>query len=96
GRLPDALPWIDCEKGLRLLFVDGALRSGDIEIGPLRIETGQPLARLAGKSGWSLRLGRDQAPPGLVQIVHVSTGAADHLAAEILLDDDAQAAIVES
>ena len=67
-----------------------------IEIGPLAIETSHPLGRLAGKSGWSLKLGRDQAPPGLVQIVHVSTGAADHLAAEIVLDDDAQASIVET
>jgi Fe-S cluster assembly protein SufD len=96
GRLPDALPWLDCENGLRLLFVDGELRSGEVEIGPLQIETGHPLGRLAGKTGWSLRLGRDHAPAGLVQIVHVSTGAADHLAGEILLDADAQASIVET
>jgi Fe-S cluster assembly protein SufD len=55
-----------------------------------------PLGRLAGRSGWSLKLGRDHAPAGLVQIVHVSTGAADHLAAEIALDDDTQASIVET
>ena len=96
GRVSEALPWIDCDKGVRLLFVDGALREGDIPIGPLAIETGHPLGRLAGKSGWSLRLGRDHAAPGLVQIVHVSTGAADHLAAEILLDTDAQASVVET
>jgi Fe-S cluster assembly protein SufD len=96
GRMPDALPWLDCDQGLRLLFVDGRLRDGDIPVGPLAIETGHPLGRLAGKSGWSLRLGRDHAPPGLVQIVHVSTGAADHLAAEIVLGDDAQASIVET
>jgi Fe-S cluster assembly protein SufD len=96
ARVPDALPWLACDKGVRLLFVDGELRHGDVEIGPLAIETRHPLGRLAGKSGWSLRLGRDQAPPGLVQIVHVSTGAADHLAAEIVLDADAQASIVET
>jgi len=96
GRVPDALPWLACAKGLRLLFVDGELRDGDVEIGPLAIDTRHPLGRLAGKSGWSLRLGRDHAPPGLVQIVHVSTGAADHLAAEIVLDEDAQASIVET
>ena len=96
GRVPDALPWLACDKGVRLLFVDGTLRDGDVEIGPLAIDTGHPLGRLAGKSGWSLRLGRDHAPPGLVQIVHVSTGAADHLAAEIVLDEDAQASIVET
>jgi Fe-S cluster assembly protein SufD len=96
GLVPDALPWIDCGKGLRLLFVDGELREGDMPIGPLAIETDHPLGRLAGKSGWSLRLGRDHAPPGLVQIVHVSTGAADHIAAEIVLGEDAQASVVET
>lgn len=96
GEVPDELPWLDCDKGTRLLFVDGALCDGGAEIGPLAIETGHPLGRLAGKSGWSLKLGRDQAPPGLVQIVHVSTGAADHLAAQIVLDADAQASIVET
>src|SRR4051812_37458877 len=96
GRVPDKLPWIACDKGVRLLFVDGELRDGNVEIGPLAIATSHPLGRLAGKSGWSLRLGRGHAPPGLVQIVHVSTGAADHLPAEIVLDDDAQASIVES
>ena len=96
GRVPDELSWLDCEKGPRLLFVDGALRSGEVEIGPLQIETSHPLGRLAGKTGWSLRLGRDHAPADLVQIVHVSTGAADHLAGEIVLDTDAQASIVET
>jgi len=102
GRVPDALPWIDCDaEGPRLLFVDGRLdesrsRTGPVETGPIAIGSGHPLGRLAGKSGWSLKLGRDHAPPGLVQIVHVSTGAADHLAAEIRLDADAQASIVET
>ena len=53
------------------------------------------LGRLAGSPGWSLTLGRDCAT-GPVQIVHVSTGGANHLAAEIRLDEDAQASIVES
>jgi len=97
GRVPDALPWIDCDgEGPRLLFVDGRLRSGEIEIGGLAVETAHPLGRLAGREGWTLRLGRDRAPAGLVQIVHVSTGATDHLAAEILLDEDAQASVVET
>jgi Fe-S cluster assembly protein SufD len=96
GRAPDALPWLDCDKGPRLLFVDGVLREGEAEIGPLAIETGHPLGRLAGKTGWSLRLGGARAPDGLIQVIHVSTGAADHLAVEIGLDDDAQASIVET
>jgi Fe-S cluster assembly protein SufD len=101
GEVPEALPWIDCaHDGARLLFVDGRLDEssspGPIEIGAVSVQTGHPLGRLAGKTGWSLKLGPDQAPQGLVQIVHVSTGAADHLAAEIRLDADAQASIVET
>jgi Fe-S cluster assembly protein SufD len=103
GTAPDTLPWIDCRlPGPRLLFVDGRLdrsRSdpGPIEIGPVDAEAGDhALARLAGREGWALRLGRDHAPPGLVQIVHVTTGGADHLAAEIVLEEDAQASVVET
>jgi Fe-S cluster assembly protein SufD len=103
GTAPEALPWIDCAlEGPRLLFVDGKLaadrsRLGPVEIGPVdRHEEDHALARLVGRDGWVLRLGRDHAPAGLVQIVHVSTGAADHLPARIALDVDAQASIVET
>ncbi len=103
GAVPEALPWLDCEcDSPRLLFVDGrfdAARSnaGPVEVGSVDVDPGDhALARLAGHSGWKLKLGRDHAPPGLVQIVHVSTGAADHLAAEIELDVDAQASVVET
>lgn len=97
------LPWIEgAAKGPRLLFIDGRLDTersdlGPIAIGPVAAEHGDhPLAKLAGRTGWALRLGRDHAPAGLVQIIHVSTGGADHLAAEISLDVDAQASIVET
>ena len=103
GAAPEALPWLDCEgESPRLLFVDGrfdAARSnaGPVEVGSVDVDPGDhALARLAGHSGWKLKLGRDHAPAGLVQIVHVSTGAADHLAAEIDLDIDAQASVVET
>ena len=103
GEVPEALPWIDCAReGPRLLFVDGKLSAeqsslgtieiGDIEAGP----ADHALARLVGRRGWKLKLGRDHAPQGLVQIVHVSTGGADHLPAEIELGVDAQAAVVET
>ena len=99
GRVPEALPWIEGE-GPRLLFVDGRLdearsRLGPLELGDLTIETRHPLGRLAGRSGWSLKLGRDHAA-GPVQVVHVATGGASHLAAEIALDAHAQASIVET
>src|SRR3954470_19230350 len=103
GIRPATLPWIECERdGPRLLFVDGALDAGrsnlgGIAIGDVAVEAGDhALARLAGRGGWKLKLGRDHAPAGLVQIVHVSTGGADHLAAEIELDVDAQASVVET
>jgi Fe-S cluster assembly protein SufD len=103
GAAPDTLPWIDCEiEGPRLLFVDGVLDAGrsslgGIEIGSVSVDAGDhALARLAGQRGCALKLGRDHAPKGLVQIVHVSTGGADHLAAAIELDVDAQASVVET
>jgi Fe-S cluster assembly protein SufD len=84
------------------LFVDGILDGARSSPGPVTIgevETiaaDHPLGRLVGRHGWTLRLGADHAPAGLVQIVHVSTGAADHLPARIELDVDSQASIVET
>jgi Fe-S cluster assembly protein SufD len=103
GAVPDALPWLDCARsGPRLLFVDGrfvAERSdpGIVEIGAVDLDPGDhALARVAGRHGWRLRLGRGHAPEGLVQIVHVTTGGADHLAADLVLDEDSQASVVET
>jgi Fe-S cluster assembly protein SufD len=103
GALPEALPWIDCATdGPRLLFVDGVLVPEQSRLGPLEIGaiTSDPadhaLGRLAGGKGWRLKLGRDHAPAGLVQIIHVTTGGADHLAGEVELDVDSQASIVET
>ncbi len=93
--------WIEA-KGPRLLFVDGfydASRSspGPVVVGPAHAHAGaHALGKLAGSTGWTLALGQDAATAGPVQIVHVSTGGANHLAAEIVLDEDAQASIVES
>jgi len=103
GRAPDRLPWLDCAlEGPRLLFVDGRLDAGRSNLGPVAIgqiegeRDGHALARLVGREGWSLRLGRDHAAAGIVQIAHVATGAADHLPGLIELDRDAQASIVET
>jgi Fe-S cluster assembly protein SufD len=101
GVVPDSLPWLDCApESPRLLFVDGAFvpersRLGPIAFGPVE-SVDHPLARLAGREGWVLDLGRDHAPAGLVQIVHVATGGADHLPARIALGEDAQASVVET
>jgi Fe-S cluster assembly protein SufD len=92
--------WID-RAGPRLLFVDGAYDAsrsspGAVQLGAADARAaGHALGRLAGSQGWRLTLGRDAASDP-IQIVHVSTGGANHLAAEILLDEDATASIVES
>ncbi len=101
GGVPDALPWLDL-AGPRLLFVDGQLDESRSDPGPIAMgDVGfeiadHPIARHAGRRGWRLVLGADHATADPVQIVHVTTGAADHLAAEILLDSGAQASIVET
>jgi len=93
--------WIDA-PGPRLLFVDGAFDAsrsnpGPVQVGPADARAERhALGRLAGSAGWSLTLGRDCATEGPVQIVHVATGGANHLAAAIVLDEDAQASLVES
>jgi len=99
GQVPEVLPWLDC-AGPRLLFVDGRLVPGRSELG--MVDVGEvaaqrdthPLARLAGGTGWRLRLGPSEASAGVVQVVSVSTGAADHLAAEIVLEEGAEASII--
>ncbi|HEX8579233.1 MAG TPA: SufD family Fe-S cluster assembly protein [Allosphingosinicella sp.] len=93
--------WLDCAvEGPRLLFVDGKLAAEESSLGPLQIGAleqapDHALARHAGE-GWKLRLDAGHAPLGLVQIVHAATGAADHLAGEIILGEDAQASVVET
>jgi Fe-S cluster assembly protein SufD len=103
GTVPDALPWIESFRdGPRLLFIDGRLAAeqsnpGAVDIGAIEPEPrDHALARLVGREGWRLRLGRGHAPQGIVQIVHVTTGGADHLPALVELDVDAQASIVET
>lgn len=85
--------------GARLLFVDGVLDEARSELGPVRMAdltpSEHPLGRRAPARGWSLRLDRDAAADP-VQVVHIATGAENHLAAEIVLDDDAVATVVES
>lgn len=94
--LPDALG-----DGPRLVLVDGKLdvtrsRVGPLEIGPVDVRSEHPLGKLATGAGWALRLGRDHSVPGLVEIVHVATGGANHVPGLIELADDAQASIVET
>ena len=98
------LPWIDCDARRPAPAVRRrqarrrrAAASAPIEIGRVEVETttirsAASPATTAGRCASAATMRR----AGLVQIVHVSTGAADHLAAEIVLDVDAQASIVET
>ncbi|WP_267378867.1 MULTISPECIES: SufD family Fe-S cluster assembly protein [unclassified Sphingomonas] len=85
--------------GARLLFVDGVLDAGRSELGPVVLADlsghDHPLGRHAQGRGWSLRLAKDAAADP-VQIVHVATGAENHLPAEIVLGDDATAQVIET
>ncbi len=93
--------WLDC-GGPRLLFVDGVLDEAasdprGLAIGKVAADAGgHPLGRLAEGDGWTLELGDEHAAPGLIEIIHVSTGGANHAAARIALAADAQASVVES
>ena len=84
--------------GARLLFVDGVLDESASDLGRVTLTqvdgTDHPLGARA-KTGWSLRLDAT-AVADPVQIVHVATGAENHLAAEIVLADDAVATVVET
>ena len=92
--------WIDV-AGPRLLFVDGVLDTARSDPGPVAIgkvdagASAHPLGQLAGGSGWRLALDRAAAVDP-IQIVHLSTGGANHVAAEVTLAEDATATIVES
>lgn len=94
AELPEAL------GGTRLVFVDGRLDRGRSDVGAVQVgavaaRSDHPLGRLASGPGWTLRLDRDAAA-GLIEIVHVGTGGANHLPALIELGEDATATIVET
>jgi Fe-S cluster assembly protein SufD len=96
GTVDAAAQWLGL-GGPRLLFVDGRLdrsasEPGAVVLGPAGEASAHPLARLATGEGWTLAV--DSALPAPVEIVHVSTGGANHLPARIALAEGAQAAIV--
>ncbi len=101
GDIPAALPWL-LGEGPRLLFVDGVFNPdhsapGEVTLGGVALDGGShALARLTGTTGWRLHLRGGAAASGLVQIIHLTTGADDHLAAEIVLDEGASASVVET
>ncbi|WP_174297854.1 SufD family Fe-S cluster assembly protein [Sphingomonas bacterium] len=85
--------------GARLFFVDGVLDEGRSSLGTVTmadIDAGEHhLGRRAHGLGWSFRLDADAAADP-VQVVHVATGAQNHLPARIVLADGAVAQVVET
>lgn len=84
--------------GAKLLFVDGVLDEGASELHRVTLgalDAGDhPLGKRA-RNGWSLRLDAEAiADP--VQVVHVATGAENHVAAAIELADGAVGQVVET
>lgn len=102
GSMGDVGQWFIGCGGPRLVFVDGVYQAAISNAGPVVVgeadvqANGHPLAALAGRRGWTLSLGRDHAPVAPVEIVHVSTGGANHIAARIDMADDAQASVIET
>ena len=90
--------WLDL-LGDRLLFVDGVLNRDGSRFDHVTIEEHRggdhALGKRARGTGWTLRLASDAVAP-TVQVVHVATGAENHLPAAILLGDDAVAQVVET
>ncbi len=90
--------WLDL-PGDRLLFVDGVLDAASSRVERVTIEHHAPgdhaLGRHAQGTGWALRLAADAAADP-VQVVHVATGAENHLPATIELADDAVGQVVET
>ena len=84
--------------GAKLLFVDGVLDEAASDLHRVTVGDHVPgdhaLARRA-THGWSLRLDT-QAVAHPVQVVHIATGAQNHLAAEIVLGEDTSAQVVET
>ena len=86
--------------GPRLLFVDGAFepahsRPGPVQLTALEMTGTHPLGQLAQGEGWVLRLDAAAATDP-VQIVHLGTGAENHVPARIDLADDAVATVIET
>lgn len=98
---PTDVDWFFLDiAGPRLLFVDGAFepahsRPGLVQLTRLEMTGDHPLGRLAQGEGWVLRLDAAAATDP-VQIVHLGTGAENHVPARIDLADDAVATVIET
>lgn len=99
GARAEADGWFLDLPGARVLVVDGHVEEGASELHrvELRHVDARPhaLGQRTSGPGWALHLAEDAAAHP-VQVVHVSTGGANHLASEIVLADDAAAQVIET
>ncbi len=91
--------WFLDLPGARIVVVDGVVdravsNLGRVVLRQVDAEDHALAARTSGP-GWALHLDADTAADP-VQIVHVATGAANHLPSEIVLGDNAVAQVVET
>ncbi|MBW4331285.1 SufD family Fe-S cluster assembly protein [Stakelama sp. CBK3Z-3] len=99
---PDVAPadlFLDID-GPRLAFVDGVFdpthsRPGPVNVTAIGESSGHPLGKLAAGEGWLVRLEKGAAVTS-IQIVHIGTGADNHVPARIELAEDATASLVET
>ena len=95
----DASPWFLDLPGARIVVRDGVVdrAASQLHRAVLRpVAAGEhPLGARTGGDGWAIELAEDAAA-WPVQVVHVGSGGANHLPAEIVLADDAVAQVVET
>ncbi|MAW98603.1 MAG: SufBD protein [Sphingomonas sp.] len=99
---PDVAPsalFLDID-GPRLAFIDGVFdpthsRPGPVQVAAIGEASEHPLGRLAAGEGWRITLDKGAATD-TIQIVHIGTGADNHVPARIELGEDATVSVVES
>jgi len=90
--------WLDL-PGARIVVRDGVIDTAASDLARVELRSvaasDHALGARATGAGWALHLAEDAAAHP-VQIVHVSTGGANHLPSEIMLADDAAAQVIET
>jgi Fe-S cluster assembly protein SufD len=91
--------WIG--QGPRLVFINDQYcparsRPGPIRIGSVAANSDHPLGKLCTGEGWTLSIDSTSEQTGLIEIVHLATGGANHLPANISLSEGTRAALLET
>lgn len=89
------------EAGARLVFINGRYwpsrsHPGPITIGSVAADSDHPLGKLCNGDGWTLRIFTSGDPEPLIEVIHLSTGGANHVPAHISLAEGIQARICET